>query len=95
MKNGLFYQLARGRNDRTAIALLLSLALASGTLAPRFELDANTIAYKDAKTLAVVFKAANERQIELKASDLAMGAFILSMTKVWCKALPAGDAVRN
>jgi len=59
-------------------------------LAARFELDANTIAYKDAKTLAVVFKAANERQIELKASDLAMAAFILSMTKVWCKALPAG-----
>ena len=70
MKNGLFYQLARG--DRTAIALLLSLALASGALAARFELDANTIAYKDAKTLAVVFKAANERQIELKASDLAV-----------------------
>ncbi|MGA8769124.1 MAG: hypothetical protein WB610_01880, partial [Rhodomicrobium sp.] len=64
-------------------------------MAARFELDANTIAYKDAKTLAVVFKAANERQIELKASDLAMAAFILSMTKVWCKAFPAGDTVRN
>jgi hypothetical protein len=48
----------------------------------RFRLDANAIAYRDAKTLAVVFKAANERQIELTVSDLAMAAFILSMTRM-------------